>query len=249
MPCSNRDAEDGAAHRLLSLPEHELHLWLGGTDAAVDSDRFRRAVLSRYAAVSPDDWEFYTGPHGKPGITGDPGLAFNLSDSGQYVVCAVSAGSRVGVDIEYCDPDRQFSTLARRFFHPVEADALAVGDPVIQKALFYDFWTLKEARVKYEGGALAPALGATAFSLDYRESAPGRIEGSPAGELLRPLYCLFDIPGDYRLAVCWNRPPGRPAEIRLFHMPNERAVQSVPLALRATSDPLATGDIAPDIIA
>ena len=134
-----------------------------------------------------------------------------------------------------------FTRLARRFYHPREASAVEACDPATRRELFYDFWTLKEAGVKCEGGALGPALRTKTFALDYQAGAPGRIESFPPGSARHPLYCLLDIPGQYRLAICWRHPPGTVPGLRLFDWRGDEGITPVPLSLRATSALLATG--------
>jgi 4'-phosphopantetheinyl transferase len=76
---------------------------------------------------------------------------FNISHSGNYVVCAIGRNCRVGIDIEEIKP------IALEDFMPlfsrVEWDGL---DTHLAGRLdaFYDLWTQKEALVKAEGSGL-----------------------------------------------------------------------------------------------
>jgi len=213
-----------------SLGPLDLHIWLCRLERVASSSQFSRELLSRYAPVAPDDWQFRVGKHGKPHIANAPvALNFNLSHSRDWLVCAVTAGSAVGVDIEYCEPARAFSKLARRFFQPQEYEALQALPAPDRRERFYDLWTLKEARVKAGGGALGNQLSALGFALSSPvpasgQSSPGEIlealapthndTGSlaPAGENTscgehehsreEAYYSLFELPGDYRLASC-----------------------------------------------
>ena len=59
-----------------------------------------RTVLSRYAAVSPEDWRFIANEFGRPEISepgGERSLRFNLSHTEGLVVCLVSRDREVGV--------------------------------------------------------------------------------------------------------------------------------------------------------
>jgi 4'-phosphopantetheinyl transferase len=52
-----------------------------------------RTVLSRYAAVRPEDWVFSAGAHGRPAISAPrvaPPLEFNISHCADLVVLAVT---------------------------------------------------------------------------------------------------------------------------------------------------------------
>jgi len=170
-----------------SLGPLDLHLWLCRREQVASSAAFSREVLSRYAPVAPDDWQFRVGKYGKPRIANAPiALDFNLSHSRDWLVCAVTAGSAIGVDIEYCDPAREFSKLARRFYQPQEYEALEAMPAADRCARFYDLWTLKEARVKAGGGALGNQLSSLGFTL--LSPAPGGGQSGPAGivEVLAP---------------------------------------------------------------
>jgi len=132
----------------------EVHLWLCRPGTA-GPESLLRECLSRYVPCPPARWRFTRNPNGKPAVAAAPRpLAFNLSHSNGWLAIAVTAGAPVGVDIEYCDPRRDVLRLARRYFHPGEVAALEQRDAAGRRALFYDLWTLKEARIKARGGAL-----------------------------------------------------------------------------------------------
>ncbi|WP_373481953.1 4'-phosphopantetheinyl transferase superfamily protein [Acetobacterium sp.] len=86
------------------------------------------------------------GADGKPWLTDYPDIHFNLSHSGDYVVCGLGSRS-VGVDIQKMElPNLK---LARRFFAALEADWLFALPTEKQIHGFYDLWALKEAYMKY----------------------------------------------------------------------------------------------------
>jgi 4'-phosphopantetheinyl transferase len=94
---------------------------------------------------------------GKLEIQGCGGPGFNLSHSGVYVAVAVAAAGRVGVDIEVHRPDCGFLAIAREYFCPAELACLNAG-PEHAEALFYRYWTLKEAHLKALGSGLSGPL-------------------------------------------------------------------------------------------
>lgn len=163
-------------------------------------------MLSRYAPVDPASWRFAVGEHGKPRLAGAPiSLDFNISHSGDWLVCAVTGGTAVGVDIEHCRERRDVMKLAGRFFNAAELEDLQASSGATQVQRFYDYWTLKEASVKSLGQALAPALESCSFQLTGEPGASSAVildmsQDSPG--VAR--YWLFDpLPG-YRLALCWR---------------------------------------------
>ena len=229
----------------IPLGPQDLHLWFGSRKVVGDSDQFKRAVLSRYAVVAPADWRFVTGANGKPALAESPRpLDFNLSDSGAWLACAVTAGTAVGLDLEYCDSGRDVMKLARRFFCASEIAALeACSQEQDAVARFYDYWTLKEARVKAAGGALGRELEHTGFRLRCPAPRPGAssvacIKEDPPCDDTGAHYCLLEpLPG-YRLATCWLRPGNVEPHLRLFGLPVAQALPATTQGIRACSAPL-----------
>lgn len=229
-------ASDGTAS-LLSLDGNDIHLWLCLQQGATSSDTFKRNVLSNYAAVAPQEWRFTVNGNGKPEIHDAPvPLQFNLSDSGDWLVCAVTIGAAVGVDLEYCDSNREVLKLARRCYSSAELAALQACSESEQYQRFYDYWTLKEASIKSRGGSLGRELETTAFELEFpvvRSGAMGAVvRAVPAND---DYCCLLDpVPG-YRLAVC--KPGGAKLQpcLRLFNVDHDHTVEELPILLRACS--------------
>lgn len=151
-----------------------------------------RTVLSRcMPGVSPRDWKFRPGPHGKPEIAAPEMQStihsgkwhFNVTHTEGVVVLALAQGSPVGVDVERVDRPSNFEGLARRFFAQEEAAAIAAADEGLRAALFYRIWTLKEAYVKAIGKGLAHPLDAFWFDPPDRfETAPRLLVKTDTGE-------------------------------------------------------------------
>lgn len=135
--------------------------------AYVVSHALLRDVLSRYAPVPPQAWQFAPNPHGKPRIVEPEGygwLMFNLAHAGPTAVVAVAHGVRVGVDIEAHGSLASARAAADVFMAPdehryVERDAAAL----------LDLWTLKEAYLKACGRGLSVSLPSVRIGLDDPE--------------------------------------------------------------------------------
>ena len=82
----------------------------------------------------------------KPYIAGRDDVFFNLSHSGEMVICAI-APVEVGCDIELIKEDRP--KIAQRFFTEEEQQFSSVS-----KENFYRMWTLKETFMKVTGKGL-----------------------------------------------------------------------------------------------
>jgi len=176
-----------------------------------------RTLLSSYAGLPPAAWRFDAGPHGKPFLVGpdpDVRLAFNLSHTRGLVAAAFTTGAEVGVDVEGLDRRTATMDVARRFFARDEVAALEQAPASEREAMFYAFWTLKEAYLKVRGLGLSVPLGAFAFDLT---ADPPRISFEPPIDD-RPDRWQFArrTPGPrHRLAVAVERRPGPDRVIRM----------------------------------
>ncbi len=200
------------------LGPNRAHLWLCSLDAASSLDAsvlsveesarrpesalgrvWQRHLLSRYGPLAPADWQFETGPHGKPALGPGHGLEFNLSHSGDWLVMIVTEGVPVGVDVQLLDRQRRVDRLARRYFSGPEVAELSALDGDDYWRHFYRLWTLKEAWTKAHGGALPTALGEVGYRL-----AGGALVCLAPGAAERSSQWLADL-GDYSLAFCGLR--------------------------------------------
>ena len=105
--------------------------------------------------TSPFSFFYKYGEQGKPQIVNSP-KKFNLSHSGDYVVCGVSNGE-VGVDIQKWVPYKE--RTAERFFAKEEWELLQEKDEQERTELFYRLWSRKEAYGKYTGQGIGSAVG------------------------------------------------------------------------------------------
>jgi 4'-phosphopantetheinyl transferase len=107
-------------------------------------------------------------PYGRPFLKGK--LDFNISHSGDFVVCAMSDERRVGVDIEEhkelsLDGFKEVLSKEERAFVNAQEDSLKH---------FFNFWSMKESIVKADGRGMLISLNDIAIRgnkavLDGRE--------------------------------------------------------------------------------
>ena len=125
------------------------------------AESLARHMLARVSGVSAEQITFTYGERGKP-LASLP-FAFNLSHSGDFVLCAV-CDTDVGVDIEQIKPFR--AGLITRWCSQDEADYIrgdhqilegTVQDPEVC-ARFYRVWTAKEAYAKMTGKGISTDL-------------------------------------------------------------------------------------------
>lgn len=227
----------------LPLDCGDLHLWFCHRQQVAgraDSDAFKRSILSRYAAVAPDEWRFTHGPHGKPALQDAPlALDFNISHSGDWLCCAVTGGIPVGIDIEFCNSQRDLAVLARRFFQPEEALDINSRRAPGMVERFYDYWTLKEADIKSRGEALGPQLEQVGFTLTGQEVSPRAplritpLSSSPARS--DAFYLLLEPAPDYRASACLLPGRGLVPRLGLFELRADGSAGLLPARLLGAS--------------
>jgi 4'-phosphopantetheinyl transferase len=181
-----------------------------------------RTVLSEYEDCPPPQWEFDQHERGKPFIASPASrLFFNLSHSGEWVVCAVARFPVIGVDIEHCSRRVEVVRLARRFFSPREYRALLHCPAGAQKNRFFDYWTLKEAYIKARGEGIALGLDKFSFQLPgaglpdngtIAIECDAVLQDNPATWHFR----LSSAEGDHRLALA-VKPPGSIQALDVCH--------------------------------
>jgi 4'-phosphopantetheinyl transferase len=129
----------------------------------------QRSALSAYADIAPQAWRFEAGQHGKPFAAQAPDLEFNLSNSLGLVVCAVTHGCKIGVDVEPHSRAATIEEVAEKFFSARELEQLLPLRGEERRERCLTLWTLKEAFMKAHG--LGMALPTKLFSFVF-QSAP-----------------------------------------------------------------------------
>jgi 4'-phosphopantetheinyl transferase len=211
LHCDNRseldrgraNAKHGHMHELAArdfLPEQsplgaqEIHLWFfarwPATRDAAQSPPLRR-LLAGYQGCDTDQLRIERDAHGKPYLFHPPEsdvktrLEFNLSHSGGALLVAVSRGQALGVDLETPRRSRPMLELARRYFDPSEATALAGLPEDRRETAFLHLWSCKEAVLKALGQGIAFGLDRVIFDLDRAGNVLGlqKLDGEPTPAL------------------------------------------------------------------
>ena len=182
--------------------------------SALITRSFIRCVLSHYADLTPNDWQFGVGFNGKPfvenaGIT----LEFNLSHANDLIVCSVTKRFALGIDVEYIKRSSDTYKLAPRYFAANEVAALNQFPYEQQPSRFYDFWTLKESYIKACGDGLAIPLDHFGFEIGNRENI--RLTFSSQRDDCPDKWqsWLFDASCDHRLALTVKADVGQPIHL------------------------------------
>ncbi|RYY21591.1 MAG: 4'-phosphopantetheinyl transferase superfamily protein [Cytophagaceae bacterium] len=104
-----------------------------------------RWLLGAYARRPPASLILALGPNKKPVLQDAPGLHYNVSHAGNWVLIAI-AGTEIGVDVEKVAAQFAFQDVLGTSFSP--AEQAFIGQGAASAPLFYQLWTRKEALVK-----------------------------------------------------------------------------------------------------
>lgn len=135
------------------------------------------------------------GEYGKPYLTDYPELFFNLSHSGNRVMCGVS-DREVGCDVQQIKT--YDSKLAERFFCPEECQHIAAAGSEERDVLFFRYWTLKESFIKNLGRGLSLPLQEFCISLKGDRPVVSQ-QVLPAESFF---FREFELDDGYRYACC-----------------------------------------------
>ncbi|MFT9818844.1 4'-phosphopantetheinyl transferase family protein [Lysinibacillus sp. NPDC056185] len=160
------------------------------------ADILARYLISTNFNIAPSDIEFDNNPYGKPYVKNLPNAFFNVSHSGNYVLCGIS-NMEIGVDIE--KQNILDLNLAQHIFAPEEfQDLIALSDRN-QLDYFYKLWTLKEAYIKYCGVGLSLPLHSFFFKINN-----DGIHLSVTNQLNSLYFLASRVEQQYSLACCSN---------------------------------------------
>lgn len=137
--------------------------------------------------------------YGKPFLCQYPSFHYNISHSGEWVVCATD-NKKIGVDVEKIQPfDLQ---IAKGSFTKEEyCDLLNVERE--RNSAFYEMWTLKESYVKAQGRGLSIPLDS--FNVKIHNSDYIKLTDMFTGKIITDFICKqYRINNWYKLSVCAN---------------------------------------------
>lgn len=145
--------------------------------------------LSEYRIVTEDT--------GKLKLDNIDNLHFNISHSGDWVVCAFS-NYEVGVDIEKIrDVDLN---IARRYYNFQEYEKIICeNNRLEQNNLFYLLWTLKESYLKNKG------IGIKGLNSQLRFELGKCIIGYEKESMIHKLFYTERFENDYYISVCYDK--------------------------------------------
>lgn len=157
-----------------------------------------KLLIGFYSKVEPMSIVIKKAPNGKPFCEGSEVLSFNISNSDDRIVYALSNQYEVGIDLEHTYKLRSFHEIMALFFSEEEQKGV-IHYGCISKA-FYKLWTGKEAALKADGLGLRGKIKALDVStLLYCSQADYIFKGQ------RYQIISFELNGEYVGAVAYKR--------------------------------------------
>ncbi|NQZ08198.1 MAG: 4'-phosphopantetheinyl transferase superfamily protein [Algicola sp.] len=233
QPNEVTDAELLVAYdKLMNEQEREKqqrYRFAGDRHDALITRAFARTVLSKYAPVAPQDWQFVKGDKGKPEIANPPlPLRFNISHTKGLIICAVALHVDLGVDVEYIKRKSSTIKIAEYKFSPVEVAELKSLPEARQRNRFFDYWTLKESYIKAVGGGLSIPLDEFSFTIIDDNHINIAFDEKRNDDASQWQSWLMHATQDHRIALSLKDPNKQPHQIRCF--------QTIPLVKDWTPD-------------
>ena len=94
------------------------------------------------------------GEYGKPFFTLEPGIHYNISHSGKYVMC-IFAPEPVGIDVQEYQA-LKFEAMLKRMVPLPMIPQILRSDNMVER--FFNEWALREAYIKWTGEGLSRDL-------------------------------------------------------------------------------------------
>ena len=132
---------------------------------------------------------------GKPYLPTEFNLHFNVSHSGDWVVCAIDEKT-IGIDVQLIE-EIDVLDIAKDFFTSKEYYLISDTNSNNRKETFYDIWTLKESYIKALGEGLSIDLDS--FSIT---KANNTIYYETEIQHEQCYFKQYNIDGSYKLSVC-----------------------------------------------
>jgi len=158
------------------------------------ADLLIRDRIKQETGLDNECIDFCTNEYGKPFLRDVDLFHFNLSHSGDWVVCAIDE-KPVGIDVE--EIQEIDLDISKHYFSRQEHEDLMNRKDRI--AHFFSLWSLKESYIKILGKGLSHPLNA--FSIRFLES--GEISIFVDGVKLDNIYLRqYDVDVNYKMGIC-----------------------------------------------
>ncbi|MFZ2537517.1 MAG: 4'-phosphopantetheinyl transferase superfamily protein [Oscillospiraceae bacterium] len=153
-----------------------------------------RKVIKQNLCIKDEHIDICRNEYGKPYLNGFPYFHYNISHSGNWVICAVE-DFPIGIDIEQIT-DVDFDIVTQHFTQ--QESSYIFSQPVSRQATaFFELWTLKESYIKQIGMGLSIKL--SDFSM-IKTNLEWNVVSKIHTESL--YFHQYDFTQQYEVAVC-----------------------------------------------
>ncbi|MDA2234204.1 4'-phosphopantetheinyl transferase superfamily protein [Bacillus cereus] len=160
-------------------------------------DLLIRSLICQKYKINNEEIRFIYNEYGKPFVENFSEFHFNLSHSGEWVVCT-TANFNVGIDIEKIS-EIEALKLANEFFSEEEFYDISNINSDEQINCFFDLWTLKESYIKTIGKGLYTPLNS--FSIKKESRILISYKNIPKNFYFKQ----YNIDPNYKLSACATR--------------------------------------------
>ncbi|HEY9062081.1 MAG TPA: 4'-phosphopantetheinyl transferase superfamily protein [Pseudobacteroides sp.] len=161
---------------------------------ALFGDLMVRYVICTRLNLTNEELFFKLNDYGKPYLLGNTDFNFNISHSGEWVVC-IADSSPAGIDVEGIRS--MDMKIAERFFSKDELIDINSKQPCDRVDYFFQLWTLKESYIKACGKGLSIPLDS--FSI---RMAANNIYVEDSNGSSKWFFKQYDIGEGYKMAAC-----------------------------------------------
>ena len=171
------------------------------------ADLLVRKVLMEKFNLNNEEIYFSVNEYGKPYCEFLENFHFNISHSGDWIVCAIDKNP-IGIDVE------RISTIdldiSKNFFSDKEHEDLMLSNDPFD--YFFTLWSLKESYIKFIGKGLSHPLNS--FSMKLLNNNKIYIESY--NQILENIYFKqYLIDDGYKMAAC-SLNPNMPEELFIY---------------------------------
>lgn len=168
----------------------------------------RKIAINKFNVVN-EEIVFDQNQYGKPYIKNFYDFHYNISHSGEWIVCAIDS-KKIGVDIQVIEPIDY--TIFKKFFSSIEFKNILSKRETERINYFYDLWTLKESYIKMVGKGFEIPLNTFSILFD------NGIEVLDNNSIKKCYnFNLINLDYKYKLAVC-SVNPNLINEIKLYNI-------------------------------
>lgn len=165
------------------------------SERALLSNLLIRFIVINKFLIDNKEIKFEINEYGKPYLENITFFHFNLSHSGEWIVCAID-NKEIGIDVE--EMRIIDFKIANRFFSQQEIIDLNSKAQEEKHTYFYDLWTLKESYIKAWGKGLSVPLN----SFSIKIYPDGSIKVNTSNTFRNCYFKQYDIDSNYKMAVC-----------------------------------------------